>query len=112
MAELVELRSCGLSPMETIVAATRTTAEAYGKLDDLGTLEPSKKADLLVVDGNPLDDVAILGDESRISLVMKDGVVQATDEAHKRYYRVGEDQPVDRMPNGARGGAVLTCGWD
>jgi len=96
MYELQELVACGLSPMEAIVAATRTNAAAYRKLDDLGTLEPGKKADLLVVAGDPLADVAVLYDPANILLVLKDGRVEHTDEAHKRHYRVGEPQPPDR----------------
>ena len=96
MFELQELAACGLSPMEAIVAATRTNAEAYRRLDDLGTLEPGKKADVLVVGGNPLDDLGVLYDGANILLVLKEGVVEYTDEEHKRHYRVGEEQPPDR----------------
>ena len=90
MFELQELVACGMSPMEAIVAATRTNAEAYGRLADLGTLEPGKRADLLVVEGDPLNDIGVLYDADNINLVMKDGRVESTDEAHKRYYRVRE----------------------
>jgi imidazolonepropionase-like amidohydrolase len=62
----------GMAPMEVLQSATRHVAEAYGKLDDLGTLEPGKRADLLVLDGDPLADVA---NYQRIDLVMKDGAV-------------------------------------
>ena len=96
MVELQELVACGLTPMEAIVAATRTNAEAYGKLDELGTLEAGKRADLLVVDGDPLDDIAVLQDVGNISVVMKDGVVESADEEHKQYYRVREEQPAER----------------
>jgi len=73
------------------VAATRTNADAYGRLDDLGTIETGKRADLLVVSGNPAEDVGILYDADNINIVMKDGVVESTDEAHKQYYRMRED---------------------
>ena len=97
MYEMQELVQCGLTAMEAIVAATRNNAEAYGKLEDFGTLEPGKKADLLVLTGNPLDDIGVLSEEDNINIVMKDGVVESVDEDHKRYYRVREDQPADRM---------------
>jgi imidazolonepropionase-like amidohydrolase len=42
---------------------------------DLGTLEPWRLADLIVVDGNPLDDVKVLLEPQRIELVLKGGVV-------------------------------------
>ena len=56
--------------MDAIVAATRNIAAAYKKLDTLGTLEPGKLADLVVLDADPLAD---LGNIRRISLVMKEG---------------------------------------
>ncbi len=89
--ELQELVACGLSPMEAIVAATRTNADAYGRLEDLGTIEAGKRADLLVVTGNPAEDVGILYDADNINIVMKDGVVESTDEEHMQYYRMRED---------------------
>jgi imidazolonepropionase-like amidohydrolase len=98
--ELMELVQCGLTPMEAIVAATRNNANAYGKLDDFGTLEPGKKADLRIVTGNPLDDLRALYDENKTNVVLKDGVVEYTDEEHKQYYRVGEDQPANRAHAG------------
>ncbi len=57
-----------------IVAATATAAECLGR-PDLGTLEPGKLADVVVFDGDPLDDVRSLGDPTRIRLVMKAGAV-------------------------------------
>jgi imidazolonepropionase-like amidohydrolase len=82
--------------MEAIVAATRNNADAYGKLDELGTLEAAKRADLLVVTGNPAEDVAVLYDGDNINVVMKDGAVESTDEEHKTHYRVREEQPANR----------------
>jgi imidazolonepropionase-like amidohydrolase len=55
--ELESLVKAGLTPAEAIVAATRTSAEFLG-LNDLGTLAPSKRADFLVLDANPLDNIA------------------------------------------------------
>ena len=91
--ELQELTRCGLSPMEAIVAATRNNAEAYGRLEDFGTLEVGKFADLIVVGGNPAQDVAVLYEPENIHLVMKEGVVESTDDTYKRFYRVREDVP-------------------
>jgi imidazolonepropionase-like amidohydrolase len=62
----------GMKPMDAIVAATRNVAAAYKKLDTFGTLEPGKLADLLLLDADPLADLANI---RRISLVMKDGQV-------------------------------------
>lgn len=71
--ELALMVRYGLSPMEAIVAATRTAAEVCRIADRVGVLEPGKLADLLVVDGNPLADIAILHDQSRLLMVMKEG---------------------------------------
>jgi len=73
--ELTLMVEAGLTPMESLVAATKNAALALGRGDDLGTLEPGKQADLLVVDGNPLDDITVLEDQERIKLVMCGGRV-------------------------------------
>ena len=51
----------GMSPMDTIVAATRNGADLLGLGARVGTVEPGKVADLIVVDGDPLADIASLG---------------------------------------------------
>ena len=76
MNELCLLVDCGLSPMEALVAATRSTAEVLGILDTTGTLEVGKRADLFVVNGDPIQDIAMLTSRDSISLVMKGGVIQ------------------------------------
>lgn len=63
----------GMTPMQAIVAATKTSSEACRVNNKVGTLEIGKQADLLVVDGNPLEDISILQDQSRLLLIMKDG---------------------------------------
>jgi len=72
--ELEELVNGGLSPMEAIQAATRNGAENMDILGETGTLEPNKAADLLLVDGDPLADIRILRDPTRIIQVFKAGV--------------------------------------
>ncbi len=62
----------GMAPMDALLAGTRNIAEAYGQADHLGTLEPGKRADLVILEGNPLDDVR---NYRRISAVMKDGAL-------------------------------------
>lgn len=76
MHELCELVACGLSPMDAIVVGTRNTADAFGVLGQTGTLEAGKKADLLVVNGDPTRDITILRDLQNIALVMKDGRIE------------------------------------
>jgi imidazolonepropionase-like amidohydrolase len=61
----------GLSPMEAIVAGTKTAAEALGVDRDLGTLEPGKLAELLVVEGNPLSEISCLQSGANIQLILK-----------------------------------------
>ncbi|MEA5409463.1 amidohydrolase family protein [Haloarculaceae archaeon H-GB2-1] len=65
----------GFSPMEALVAGTQTAAELLGIENDVGTLEPGKSADVLVVDGDPLDDIEVFGREANPALVLKQGSV-------------------------------------
>jgi imidazolonepropionase-like amidohydrolase len=67
----------GFSPLETIKCATRTGAEIVGRGDELGTLEAGKLADVLIVDGDPVADISVLEDRSRIAVVMQGGVIKA-----------------------------------
>jgi imidazolonepropionase-like amidohydrolase len=62
--------------METIVSATRTNAELLNVSDRLGTVEPGKLADLIVINGNPLKDLSLFerGIET-VTLVIKEGVI-------------------------------------
>ena len=71
------LRAEVLSAAEAIASATVVGAEVLGMSDRLGRLVPGALADLLVVDGNPLEDInCLLGQGEHIPLVMKEGVVQ------------------------------------
>ena len=67
----------GFTPMETLTCATKTGAEIMGRGDELGTLEPGKLADVLVVDGDVLADISILEDRSRLIAVMQGGDIKA-----------------------------------
>lgn len=73
--ELELLTTIGMSPMQAIVAATQTAAELLGMDHLIGTLEKNKAADLLVVQGNPLEDINLLQVPDNIEVVMKDGQV-------------------------------------
>lgn len=69
----------GLTPMEAIVAGTRNAADNIGLLDEIGTIEAGKAADLVVVNGDPLENIGILRDPTSIALVIKEGqVVEGT----------------------------------
>jgi len=61
----------GMTPMEALISATRSGAELLGVESELGTLEVGKLADVIVVDGDPLEDVRAL---RRVSGVFKGGV--------------------------------------
>jgi len=73
--ELECLVKAGMTPMQSIQAATGWAAECCGREDELGTVQPGKLADLVVVDGDPLADISVLRDPARIALVVKDGRV-------------------------------------
>ncbi|HEY7040890.1 MAG TPA: amidohydrolase family protein [Methylomirabilota bacterium] len=63
----------GFSPMETLVAATRLGGAIMGRPDELGVVRPGALADLLLVDGDPLADIAVLQDRNAIRMIMKNG---------------------------------------
>jgi imidazolonepropionase-like amidohydrolase len=71
------VRHVGFTPMETITCATRTGAEIMGRSEEFGTVQAGKLADLLIVDGDVLADIAILEDRSRFIAVMQAGVIKA-----------------------------------
>ncbi len=60
----------GLTPAQAIQSATRWAAEMMGRQDRVGSLSPGAYADLVVVPGNPLEDIAAL---ERPAKVMKSG---------------------------------------
>jgi imidazolonepropionase-like amidohydrolase len=71
------VRDVGFTPLETITCATKTGAEIMGRGDELGTVTAGKLADILVVDGDVLADIAVLEDRSRFIAVMQGGAVKA-----------------------------------
>jgi imidazolonepropionase-like amidohydrolase len=72
-AEMAALVKAGFTPMEAVQAATRNGADLCGILDRVGTLEKGKRADIIAIDGNPLDDVRMV---SKVRWVMQDGTVR------------------------------------
>ena len=70
----VYVRDAGIPALEVLRWATKHGAELMGRGDELGTVAEGKLADLLVLDGDPLDDVALLQDRDRILAIVKDGV--------------------------------------
>jgi imidazolonepropionase-like amidohydrolase len=70
--EVELLLEAGMSPLQVLVAATRNAAQACNLGSEIGTLAPGKRADILVVEGDPLQDVQAL---TQIRWVLRDGVV-------------------------------------
>ena len=62
----------GMTPQRAIAAATRVNAADHRQGRELGTIEPGKLADVIVVDGNPMFDIVAL---SNVEIVVKDGTV-------------------------------------
>jgi imidazolonepropionase-like amidohydrolase len=60
----------GLTPMDAIRAATAVPAQVMGVAKDTGTLTPGLRADLIVIDGNPLDRIA---DIEKVTMVSANG---------------------------------------
>lgn len=71
------VKDVGLTPLEVITCATRTGAEIMGRGNEFGTLEPGKLADVLVVDGDVIENIAILEDRTKFIAVMQGGVIKA-----------------------------------
>jgi imidazolonepropionase-like amidohydrolase len=74
LEELQLMAEGGMSPEDVLVATTRTAAELMGLSSTLGTIEPGKHADLVLVSGDPLDFRDLAG---RIERVYQDGVLVA-----------------------------------
>jgi imidazolonepropionase-like amidohydrolase len=73
--EIQYLVEAGLTPMQALRAATQWAARCLGLERELGTIEKGRLADLVVVNGNPLEDVKVLLDSTRIELVLKGGAI-------------------------------------
>ncbi|MCE2539302.1 MAG: amidohydrolase family protein [Acidobacteria bacterium] len=73
---VVRIDEGGQNPMDAIVSATSRAARSLGLGEELGTVAPGFTADLVAVEGNPLEDVTAL---RRVRFVMKDGVVHRYD---------------------------------
>jgi Tol biopolymer transport system component/imidazolonepropionase-like amidohydrolase len=74
--ELWMLAQGGMTPLQALRAGTLAGAQYLGLAEDLGSLEPGKLADLVVLDGNPLEDIR---QTEKVSMVMKDGVLYDAD---------------------------------
>jgi imidazolonepropionase-like amidohydrolase len=73
IGEIKKLVDWGLSPMEAIMSATKIASEALGVENLTGTLEKGKSADILLVEGNPLEDITVLLNKKNIKKIIKEG---------------------------------------
>jgi imidazolonepropionase-like amidohydrolase len=69
----------GMPAAQAVRCGTSSAAQLVGLSEEVGSLEPGKRADLIVVDGNPLDDITRL--QHGVRLVMKGGTVYRDDLA-------------------------------
>ena len=80
ISEAERVVEAGMSPAQVIQAATRNAAEHLGRGDDLGTLETGKLADLIIVEGDPLESISVLRTPW---VVMKDGQIVVDNRQEK-----------------------------
>ncbi len=68
-----ELKGEVMKPMEVLLSATKVNAELFKMADKIGSVEPGKYADLLVVDGNPLENLRVFQKLDNLRVIMKGG---------------------------------------
>jgi len=76
-AEMEAMQAAGLTPLDVLVASTRGGALAMGRLEQIGTVEEGKAADLLLVTADPTLDISNL---RRLRYVVRGGVIRHVDE--------------------------------
>ncbi len=69
----IELKARVMGSMKALLCTTRDNAELMGLSDRVGTIEPGKYADLIIVDGDPLEDVRILQNRDNIKAIVQGG---------------------------------------
>jgi len=73
------VKEAGIPPLDVIRWATRNGAELMGRAHELGLVREGYLADLLVVDGDPLADIAVLQDQAKLLAIMKGGTLVRDD---------------------------------
>jgi imidazolonepropionase-like amidohydrolase len=73
LKEMELLVKAGFTSMEAIVATTKTASEVLGLGDKIGTIGKGKLADLVVLDGDPLKDIALFQRKDSLLAIMKEG---------------------------------------
>lgn len=71
--ELRRMVEFGMTPMMAVEAATASAAALLGLEQEIGTIEAGKQADLILVSGNPLDDIALLQEPANVEYVIQGG---------------------------------------
>jgi imidazolonepropionase-like amidohydrolase len=89
--ELNLLVKAGLTPNEALVAATRNCAESLGILDRTGTIEPTKSADLVLLDADPLSDIR---NTTKIFAVIRAGKILKRQELDEMLGEVAANAPM------------------
>jgi imidazolonepropionase-like amidohydrolase len=69
----LELKAQVMTPMEVLLSATKVNAELFRMQDRIGSVEPGKYADLIVVEGNPLKNLRVLQVQDNLKVIMKGG---------------------------------------
>jgi hypothetical protein len=95
-ANLRPLVQYGFSPHEALLTATRLPAEQQGVEDDLGTLEEGKLADMVFVEGNPLEQIE---DAMQVRMTMKDGKLHTIEDLVEPF-EVAETDDIDDIYQG------------
>jgi len=78
--------------MESIVAATAGVAKLFMREEELGKIKPGFFADCILVNGNPVDDIAVLQDHSKLDVIMINGRVHKA--SYKEFVKSEQPQPV------------------
>ena len=65
----------GMTEMDAIIASTRNASENLGISDKTGTIEEGKLADIIIINGNPLQDICLLQNKEKIETVIKEGAI-------------------------------------
>src|SRR5690606_16077976 len=65
----------GMTPKEALLSATKLGGELMMRPDEIGQIKEGYLADLLLIDGNPIEDLSLLQDPEKILMVMKDGEI-------------------------------------
>jgi 2-keto-4-pentenoate hydratase/2-oxohepta-3-ene-1,7-dioic acid hydratase in catechol pathway/pimeloyl-ACP methyl ester carboxylesterase len=93
----------GFTPMESLLAATAGVAKLFMREDELGQVRPGYFADCILVDGNPLENIAVLQDHSKLNLIMINGRIHKASQkdfmtSAERSRRFSMIQPVSHIP--------------